>query len=69
MIPAKATAGRRVVIIGDVHGCLEDLHLLLENVAEPNDLIICTGDITGKGPDVLDVSAVLRGPSPLAESG
>ncbi|RMZ54601.1 hypothetical protein APUTEX25_002187, partial [Auxenochlorella protothecoides] len=54
MIPAKATAGRRVVIIGDVHGCLEDLHLLLENVAEPNDLIICTGDITGKGPDVLD---------------
>lgn len=54
-VPASATVGRRVIIIGDVHGCLEDLQMLLEAIAESSDLVVITGDVTGKGPDVYGV--------------
>lgn len=54
-VPASRTVGRRVIIVGDVHGCLEDLQMLLEAIARQDDIVIITGDITGKGPDVYGV--------------
>lgn len=57
-VPASRTVGRRVIIVGDVHGCLEDLQMLLEAIARQDDIVIITGDITGKGPDVYGVRAV-----------
>jgi len=43
---------RRTIIIGDVHGCLDELKDLLAQVsASPEDRLICAGDLIGKGPD------------------
>ena len=41
---------RRVFVIGDVHGCLEELHDLLKtaDVDTKNDVIISVGDILNK---------------------
>jgi len=43
----------RVIIIGDVHGCKEELEeLLIKNDYNPQtDRVILVGDIVGKGPD------------------
>jgi diadenosine tetraphosphatase ApaH/serine/threonine PP2A family protein phosphatase len=43
---------RRTIIIGDVHGCLDELKDLLAEVsASAEDRLICAGDLIGKGPD------------------
>ncbi|KAF2008581.1 Metallo-dependent phosphatase [Aaosphaeria arxii CBS 175.79] len=44
---------KRLVIVGDVHGCKEELEQLLQEVGfdEKNDHLILTGDIIAKGPD------------------
>ncbi|XP_015923483.1 bis(5'-nucleosyl)-tetraphosphatase PrpE [asymmetrical]-like [Parasteatoda tepidariorum] len=51
-----------VVVIGDVHGCLSELQLLLanNNIAGDNVLKILTGDILRKGPDSIGVIRFLR---------
>lgn len=43
--------GSRLIVIGDIHGCIEELHALLDRVG-PNDgdLVICAGDLVRKGP-------------------
>ena len=43
--------GSRLIVIGDIHGCIEELHALLNRVG-PNDddLVICAGDLARKGP-------------------
>lgn len=42
----------RVIFVGDIHGCYDELLELLERVApRPNDVVISTGDIVNKGPD------------------
>lgn len=41
----------RVVIIGDIHGCIEELDALLAQVRPgPRDRIVSVGDLVGKGP-------------------
>jgi len=42
----------RIIIIGDIHGCLEELKELLEKVqyVEGVDKVILVGDLVGKGP-------------------
>ena len=37
--------GRRVMIIGDVHGCCDELELLLERHSRPTDTLILAGDL------------------------
>lgn len=48
--------GRRLIFIGDVHGCLEELKKLLEKCRfDPrHDHIIFVGDLVAKGPFSLD---------------
>jgi len=42
----------RTIVIGDIHGCLEELQDLLSATgAAPADQLICVGDLLGKGPD------------------
>ena len=42
----------RVIIVGDVHGCFDELKLLLEKCAhdEATDTLIFVGDLVNKGP-------------------
>ncbi|KAF2732090.1 Metallo-dependent phosphatase [Polyplosphaeria fusca] len=47
------TNGRRLVFVGDVHGCREELERLLHKLSfdKHNDHLILLGDIVSKGPD------------------
>ncbi|KAJ9604783.1 hypothetical protein H2200_010898 [Cladophialophora chaetospira] len=65
--PAKEKAGsvsrtRRLVFIGDIHGCLVELEALLQKVRfnVKHDHLIALGDIVSKGPDSLGVIDLLR---------
>ena len=44
--------GRRVLIVGDIHGCLDELHACLKqlNWNRENDLLISVGDLIDRGP-------------------
>jgi predicted phosphodiesterase len=51
-------SGGRTIVIGDVHGCIVELHRLLEAVGlQSSDRIVCVGDLVRKGPES---AAVLR---------
>jgi len=42
----------RTIFIGDVHGCAQELHLLIEKLeVGPDDRIILLGDLINRGPD------------------
>jgi predicted phosphodiesterase len=44
-------AGGRVIVIGDIHGCIDELTLMLDRVSPgANDVVIATGDLVRKGP-------------------
>lgn len=59
---SKATKARRLIFIGDIHGCKEELVRLLESAKynEETDHIVSLGDIVTKGPDPLGVIDLLR---------
>ena len=43
---------RRTIVIGDVHGCIDELRELLRRIdASPEDRLISVGDLICKGPD------------------
>ncbi len=52
----------RTLIVGDVHGCLEELEALLDVVAfEPGeDALVSVGDLVGKGPHGAEVVRLFR---------
>jgi predicted MPP superfamily phosphohydrolase len=52
----------RVIIVGDVHGCYEELKLLLTECSfdEDHDLLIFVGDLVNKGPASVDVIRFVR---------
>jgi diadenosine tetraphosphatase ApaH/serine/threonine PP2A family protein phosphatase len=42
----------RTILIGDIHGCFDELQRLLETVAVgPADRVVLVGDLVAKGPD------------------
>jgi predicted phosphodiesterase len=42
----------RTLVIGDIHGCIEELDALCEEVAlEADDQVVMVGDLVAKGPD------------------
>ncbi len=53
---------RRLIFIGDIHGCLKELEALLNKVHfhAGKDHLIALGDIVSKGPDSLGVVDLLR---------
>ena len=55
-------AGRRLFIVGDVHGCLDEFQMLLNKatVTADNTLIVCCGDLVNKGPKNCETVAFIR---------
>jgi diadenosine tetraphosphatase ApaH/serine/threonine PP2A family protein phosphatase len=42
----------RTIVIGDIHGCLDEFKELVENLnLTPDDQVFCLGDFLDKGPD------------------
>ena len=58
-LPEAGLGAGRLLIIGDVHGCLEELRALLLRLRfqQGNDTVVLVGDLVGKGPDSLGVRA------------
>lgn len=58
----------RVFAVGDIHGCVEKLHALLERLPlEPEDTLVFLGDYINRGPDtrgVLDILLRIRARRP-----
>ncbi len=51
----------RVIAVGDVHGCLDELQALLRKCNyQPGDVVIFLGDLVSKGPDSLSVVQMAR---------
>mmetsp|Transcript_35174 Transcript_35174/g.85204 ORF Transcript_35174/g.85204 Transcript_35174/m.85204 type:complete len:1086 (-) Transcript_35174:50-3307(-) len=51
----------RVIAIGDVHGCIDELQdLLRECEYRPGDLVVFLGDLVSKGPDSISVVQLAR---------
>jgi predicted phosphodiesterase len=52
---------KRTILIGDVHGCLEELERLLRACAvTAADEVVLVGDLVAKGPDSLGVIRLVR---------
>ena len=46
----------RIIIVGDVHGCIEELNELIDNInLQPTDLLYFIGDLIDRGPDSVAV--------------
>ena len=62
VISDEEVAGRRLFIVGDIHGCLDEFQTLLNkaNVTADNTLVICCGDIVNKGPKSCETVAFIR---------
>lgn len=71
ILPPTATHSRRVLVVGDVHGCAEELQRLLDKCyfRKGTDLLIQVGDLVNKGPLSLDVLRVLKEYDGLAVRG
>lgn len=68
LLPSEHQLMQRLVVVGDVHGCKEELQKLLEKVSfrSATDHLILTGDIIDKGPDspgVVDLARELSASS------
>ncbi|KIW00643.1 uncharacterized protein PV09_07836 [Verruconis gallopava] len=52
-LPSATNVNKRLVFVGDVHGCKSELMQLLDKVGfnPSNDHLIFTGDLIAKGPD------------------
>jgi len=60
----------RTIIIGDVHGCLDELQALLRQCGVvPGDRVVLAGDLVAKGPDSRGVVQLVRETGALAVLG
>jgi len=60
----------RVIAIGDVHGCIDELQALLRQVGySPGDQLVFLGDMVAKGPDSQAVVQMARELSGIAVRG
>ncbi|CAH0488776.1 unnamed protein product [Peronospora farinosa] len=64
-------ASIRVLVIGDVHGCYDELQLLLQvcQYSSPNDRLVFVGDLVNKGPKSLEVVRFVRDSGSLCVRG
>mmetsp|Transcript_2269 Transcript_2269/g.6779 ORF Transcript_2269/g.6779 Transcript_2269/m.6779 type:complete len:440 (-) Transcript_2269:798-2117(-) len=57
----RPESSSRVIVIGDVHGCIDELEKLLKLVSfAPGDQVIFLGDLVAKGPASLEVLQLAR---------
>lgn len=60
----------RTLLIGDVHGCIDELRALLRAcAAQPSDRVVLVGDLVAKGPDSQAVVQFARESGLLAVRG
>ena len=60
----------RTLIVGDIHGCREELEDLLEESGwEDGDQLVSVGDLVAKGPDSRGVLRLFRELDGLAVRG
>jgi len=61
LIPAHGNK-RRLIVVGDIHGCLDELKALLHHIsfAPSHDHLILAGDLINKGPDSVGVLHYVR---------
>lgn len=61
LVPGRSS-NRRLVFVGDIHGCKDELTALLHQVKfnRATDHLITTGDVINKGPDSCGVIDTLR---------
>lgn len=60
----------RTIIVGDVHGCVDELRILLRKVGHSNgDRVVLAGDLVAKGPDSQGVVQFAREAGLLAVLG
>src|SRR6185436_11654312 len=58
---ARSTSAPRTLVIGDVHGCLDELRALVEQAGvTDDDVVVFVGDLVAKGPDSAGVIAWAR---------
>lgn len=51
MLRTQSKAGGRLIVVGDIHGCFDELRELLSRVAPAaNDVVVSVGDVVTKGP-------------------
>jgi hypothetical protein len=51
----------RTIVVGDIHGCMDELRLLLEKVSfGPEDLLVTVGDMVDRGPATWEVARFFR---------
>ena len=62
LLPNASGNKRRLIFIGDIHGCSKELEALLQKVHfdARTDTLLSVGDILSKGPDSLGVIDLLR---------
>lgn len=67
-MPEIKTRYRRVIIVGDVHGCLSELQALLDKCYYRRgvDVLIFVGDLVNKGPTSLQTVQFVRDQGALA---
>ena len=65
-----AKPGARLIFVGDIHGCFDELRELLDRIApDGNDLVVSVGDIVNKGPHVARCLDLWRDRGYLAVQG
>ena len=62
VVPEEEIQDRRLLIVGDVHGCYDELVQLLDmcNARDPNVCVAFVGDIINKGPNSPQVVQLVR---------
>ena len=56
----RATADRRIIVIGDVHGCFEEMMELVQLACRPSDLMVFLGDLVDRGPKAVETVQQVR---------
>jgi len=66
----RASSNKKILIIGDVHGCLTELKFLIEKATHAQDFhaIILVGDLVNKGPLSAEVIRYVRNQQQQGES-
>ena len=71
VMPTPLAKGGRLILVGDVHGCCDELELLLAKAGweRGRDRVVLLGDLVNKGPKSVEVVRLARRENFLAVRG